>query len=407
MNKREKYLLGILIALIIAFGYYKVIYLKQAEKLKVKIEERDLLKEKYDTAIESINNLESKKKEVYDLSNKILKDTESLYPNILQEKVISELDGLLVESNLKGDIIFSEIEVKSIENLASLGKNKEVSTIQNLVDEYNKVGNSSNQEVLNENSEEKESSNENQGVEEAKATEGTVENFMVGIKFNGSYEEIKKFVEIVEKSKRKVAITDITINATSETILSGTMTLEYHGVPKIDNSLEDYKETLNKVYGKDGLFSSGNADGSYFTLDNEEEAEEDFFLVLKSNTSEMNKLTIGLSKDNSSKLTSNNIDEEIEVILNEENEKFFYKYKTLESYYPLNYEEKEFNPNSKKIVLNILSEIRGSASDIGKVNFKIINNTTKDVEIIIENEDDKNPRIEIKTEGNTVNITKK
>lgn len=413
MSKREKYLIGILMTLIISFGYYKLVYLKQAESLKITIEERNTLKGKYEIAIESINSLEDKKKEVEDLSNKILKDTESLYPNILQEKIISELNQLLVESNLYGDIAFSEIEVKSIEKLSAVGKTQEESTIQNLVDEYNKAEKSSDEnsevkEVEDENSQVEESEDENSEVEELNSTEGTVENLMVAIKFNGTYEEIKKFVELVEEFKRKIAITDITINTTSETILSGTMTLEYYGVPKIDNSKEDYKETLNKIYGKEELFSVGNADGSYFVLDNQEEVEEDFFLILKSITSEMNKLTIGLSKDNSSNLTSNDSDEEVEIILNEENEKFFYKYKTLDSYYPENYEEeKEFKPNSDKIILNVLSESRDSASDIGKVKIKVINNTTKTIEVIIEDEDEQNPRVEIKSEGNTVNITKK
>ncbi|MDU5107371.1 type 4a pilus biogenesis protein PilO [Clostridium sp.] len=393
MKKREKYLLGILGAVIISFGYYKLIYIKQSEKLKVKIEERDVLKERYDLTLNSINTLDDKRKEVEALENLVIEKSSELYPEIMQEKLILELDSILKNSKLEGNIIFSEIEVKAIEKLSSLENEVVNSSIKDIVDEYN------NNEVS------EEASKENVNT----STEATVEELKVAIKFNGSYKEIKAFIEEMEKSERIIAITNITITATSESTLSGTMNLEYHGVPKIKDADSEYlKWKLKNIYGKEDLFSSGSASGAYSVIEEKEEAKADFSIVLKASDSELNSFSMKSTADETgSSISSDNKNDEVEIVLEEVDGKLHYKYKNLDSSYPKDYSLKEFKPNSEKITIHILSEKRTVEADIHKINFKVINKTTKKIEVILENDDDKNPRIDIITEGNGVNIIKK
>ena len=396
MNKREKYLLGILVTLIISFGYYKLVYIKQSDKLKAKVEERNLLKEKYDVTLNSINTLDTKKKEVEALKTSVIEKSSDLYPEIMQEKLILELDSILKNSKLEGNIIFSEMEVKAIEKLSYLENDLDDSSIKDIVDQYN------NNEVS------KEEINKNVNT----TTEATVEELKVAIKFNGSYKEIKAFIEGIEKNERMIAITNITITSTSQSTLSGTMNLEYYGVPKINDADSEYlKWQLNNTYGKEDLFSSGAASGAYAVTEKNEEntTKNDFVMILKSIDSEMSSFSMGLADDKtkSSYISSDNKNEEVEITLSEENGKLYYKYKSSNSSYPKDNSLKEFTPKSENIVLNILSEKRTTEADINKVNLKVINNTSKKVEIILEKDDDKNPRIDIKTEGNEVNITKK
>ena len=74
-----------------------------------------------------------------------------------------------------------------------------------------------------------------------------------------------------------IAITNVTITATSDSILSGTMNLEYHGVPKINDADREYlKWTLKNTYGKEDLFSSGAASGVYSIIEEKEEDAEPF-----------------------------------------------------------------------------------------------------------------------------------
>lgn len=409
MNKREKYLLGILVAVIISFGYYKLIYIKQSEKLKVKIEERNVLKEKYDNTVNSINSLDDKRKEVETLAETLVEKTSNLYPEIMQEKIILELDSMLNESNLQANIVFSETEVKAIEKLNNSQEIIYNSTVQDLVYEYNGQG-VTKTETKEESSED--SAETIETTEATEITEATVEEMQVAIKFNGGYEDIKTFIGELEKNARLIAVTNITITATSDSILSGTMNLEYHGVPKLNDADSEYlKWTLKNVYGKEDLFSSGAASGAYaVTEETQDKAINDFVMILKSIDSEMNSFSMGLAEDetNSSIISSSDKDEEVEITLNEENGELYYKYKTLTSSYPLDYNsENKFESKSEDIVINILSEKRTTESDINKVKLRVINNTTKNVEIILEKDDSENPRIDITTEGNKVNITKK
>lgn len=406
MSKREKYLLGILGAVIISFGYYKLIYIKQSEKLKVKIEERNILKEKYDNTVNSINSSDDKRKEVESLVETLVERTSNLYPEIIQEKIILELDSMLNESNLEANIVFAEIEVKAIEKLNNFQGIIYNSTVQDLVDEYN------GEEVIKTETKEESSDDSTETIETVEITEATVEEMQVAIKFNGGYENIKAFIGELEKNERLIAVTNITITATSESILSGTMNLEYHGVPKLNDADSEYlKWTLKNTYGKEDLFSSGEASGAYAVIEsNKEKDESDFVMILKSIDSEMNSFSMGLAEDetNLSYISSDNKNEEVEITLSEENGELYYKYKTSTSSYPLDYNlANKFEAKSAEIVINILSEKRTTEADIEKVKLKVINNTTKNVEMILEKDDSENPRIDIVTEGNKVNIIKK
>ena len=67
----------------------------------------------------------------------------------------------------------------------------------------------------------------------------------------------------------------------------------------------------------------------------------------------------------------------------------------------------EFVSKSEDIVLEILSENRVGTYDNSGINLKVINNTSKNVEVIVKNDDASNPRVAVTSEGYTVNVTKK
>ncbi|MDB1955071.1 hypothetical protein [Clostridium tertium] len=54
-----------------------------------------------------------------------------------------------------------------------------------------------------------------------------------------------------------------------------------------------------------------------------------------------------------------------------------------------------------------MSEKRGESSDNSGIKLKVVNNTSKKVEIIVKDDDTSNPRVSVTSEGNTVNVTKK
>ena len=91
------------------------IYFKQL-KLKKRLKEESEIKQKYDTAMNTINSMEDKKSDVKILKAKISDETLPFYPTISEEHIIVELDKLLKDSGLKGGITFKPIVSDSVEN---------------------------------------------------------------------------------------------------------------------------------------------------------------------------------------------------------------------------------------------------------------------------------------------------
>lgn len=408
ISKREKFLLGILIALLIIFAYYQFIYTNQVEKLNKKREEKTQIEEKYNGVMKDIGNLDNIEEDLKALKVSISDKAEKLYPIIMQEKIIIEIDKLLNDSKLSGNIAFSPIEVSVVESMKAEEIEKAESSLKELVDEYEgdeaSSGKSTNNEVDGESTE---SSSENIA---------TSEQLKIAINFNGSYENLKNFISAVEKYDRKIVITNISITANSQDNLSGVMNLEFHAVPKLSGEDEEYLEwTLKNVYGKDILFSSSEATGAYSSTIEEQNNEEDlkdFVMMLRTPSSELPTLTMGKAKDDlreSYIYSDNEKTEEVEITFDEIDGKTYFKYNTSSSYYPKDESSygKEFTPKSKDIVVEILSENRNGDSDNSGIKLSIINNTSKNVEVIIEDDDTFNPRVSVISKGNTVNITKK
>ena len=399
MSKREKYMLLILIPILIVFLYYKFVYIKQSEALKVKREEALQVEEKYNKAMADIENLDLKEEELQDLKNKVNDKSKILYPKIVQEKLILEIDKLLKENSITGNIAFSPIEVAVVEHMTIEESIKEESSLKDLVDKYD-----------NNSAEENEGSTSESGNSGA-----TSEQLKVTITFSSTYENLKKFIKAIEDYDRKIVITNIAISSKSDKEVSGSFNIEFHSVPKLSGEDEEYLNwSLSDTYGKENLFGSGNATGAYASTIEEATSEKDindFLVMVKSSTSELPTLTIGKAKDDlrETYLTADNEKvEEASITFNEVDGKLYYKYNTSKSYYPENTSQgKEFTSKSENIVIEITSESRVNASDNSGLKLTVTNNTSKKVEIVVKDDDKSNPRVTLVSKGNTINVTKK
>lgn len=424
ISKREKYLIGILLTVSICFVYYQFIYTKQVGKLATKRAEKNQVEQRYNDVMDNISKLDSKEENLKILKSTVLDKSKSLYPTIMQEKIIIELDKLLNDSGLKGNIAFSPVEVASVEKMVSPEIQKAESSLKAIADEYSgdaTKDETSNIESNNENNNTSTEGNEGQVPQDSQEVSpeqngATSEQLKVAINFSGSYESLKKFISSVQNYERKIVITNITISSKSQEELTGVMNLEFHAVPKLsDEDMEYLIWTLNNVYGKEILFSSGAASGAYASTIEEQNNKEDindFVMMLRSSLSELPTVTIGRAKDESREsyiYSDNDKVEEVEISFDEANGKTYYKYKTAGSYYPKDNssEGKEFTSKSDDIVLEIISEKRGGSSDNSGIKLKVVNNTSKNIEIIIKDDDTTNPRVSVTSEGNTVNVTKK
>lgn len=419
ISNKEKIMLVILGILLIGFGYYDFIYLSQESKIEEKIKQEAEVKQKYTAAIETINSLEDRKGDVKVLKAKIGDQSSPFYPVISEEHIIVELDKLLKDSGLKGGITFKPIVSDSVENSSKEQSSLPKSSFQGIVDNYTNIISTDEKSKSNitstsnsdgENNTNNNNSNANNSKPaDAKEKKNTVQYLKGEIKFEGNYQALDKFLDEINKNKKKIVINTVKISQSTLDGLNGTIQFEIYSVPKITDELEEYlKWDSNKTYGKSVPFSKGAASG----VTNLDKNFEDFIVSVKSINSDLPTVILGSATDSlrtTYVYADSNKEENVEMILTQNGNKYYYKYKTSKGSFPANYNGlgAEFLPESKNIVINILSEARVTENDNSSIKLKIINNTDKLTEVNISGDDISNPRVKIDGDRNNITVNQK
>lgn len=140
MSKREKVLIIILALLIIVYGYYEYIYKNQISKINELKTQKVTLENKLNFLNNMIADLDKNESDFKILNSKIQDTSKILYPYISQEKIITELDKIITNSNIIGAFNFSEVLVQPIKNNnKEEDKKTKESFLQPTVDEYNNI----------------------------------------------------------------------------------------------------------------------------------------------------------------------------------------------------------------------------------------------------------------------------
>ncbi|WP_160675229.1 GspMb/PilO family protein [Clostridium sp. C8-1-8] len=431
ISDREKYLLGILLAVLVVVGYYQFIYTRQVSKINGLKTQQTAAKAKYDNIMNTINSLDNKEANLKILNAKIIDKSKDIYPELIQEKLILELDDLLKNASLKGNISFSNIQVQGIEAQKSTYQPLPASSLQSLADQYNNNGTSSNSKDSSKvSSGSASTTNNNKTVQQASsgqanqtaqsaqnnaAAGNTAEQMKVTLSFKGSYTNLTTFIKNIEERSKRIVLSNLSMSQSTQTGITGTLTLEFYAVPKIGDDDKEYsKWLLNNSYGKDTPFGGGQI-ALASTIENAakpKEEKNDFSMVAKPINSDLPTVIIGRDNDQSrtSYLYADNAGiENVEMVVTKDKDgNYYYKYKTSKNSYPLQYDTNgiEFKPNSSDINFKIYASPRQGSTDKSGVNLKVINNTDKVVSIAINGDDGSNPRIKVTGEGKAVNVTK-
>ena len=417
ISNKEKIMLCILGIIIIGFGYYQLVYCVQVNKIEEKTKQENEIEQKYNATMETIKSIEDKKSDVKILKAKISEESSPFYPTISEEHIIIELDKLLKDSGLDGGITFQPIVSDSVENSKKEEKSLVESSFQGIVDQYNNTvqnteGTSDTNSASNSNtnnSDASKTSNASSNKDSKDKKKNTVQYLKCEVKFQGSYENIDKLLSKIGENEKKIVVNSISVSQDTLNLIKGTIKLEIYSIPKTDDDLEKYlKWNSTNTYGKSVPFNAGAASGN---VDINKDTN-DFIASVKSIDSDLP--TIMLGKGNDSLRTSyvyadSNAEENVEMILTQDGNKYYYKYKTSKGTFPANYDGlgAEFVPLSKNIVLNILSENRVSANDNSEIKLKIINKTDKLAEVNISGDDSTDPRVVIDGDGSNISVNKK
>ena len=401
LTKREKILVAILIVVVFIGLIYKFVVspqLKEMSNLKKSVYE---YKSRVDKVKMEVSQSSPLKKEYKIMNVKTKVISQNLFPSITQEKIIYIINDLLVKANLNGaSIAFSDVNIKSVELKKELEKNNDY-LLKELKDKYknNYIKKAQSKEVI---ADEKDSSDK-------------TEKMTITINFQGKYIDLINFIKLIENYDKKIILSDLKIindslnneNINNNTI-SGSIVLDFYAIPKLYDNDEDYlKLEYNGGYGKDDPFAAlsgyNNSTTNNIVSVN---TVNDFEMIVHPLSSDLPTIQIGRSKDKTGKtnIYADNPDfDNVELQITQVDKKYYYKYKTSQESYPQNYEGDmmEFTPNGLNVNLYISSAKRNSSEDNSGVNLTLFNKSNLKLNIKVNYDDEKKPRVKIiKKTGN-------
>lgn len=396
INKREKTLLFVLALGVVGFGYYKVVWDYQYNKLKDLKSKELKVKQEYNHDVKMVNSIEPNKEEINIFNSEIQNLTSGFYSNISQPNIILELNNLMNDTNVKGTMSFSEIKTMPVMDnqegdSSSKSENDEnKNQIQGIVNDYNNITDKKKNEDKKDKKQE-EIYNLNQ--------------MTVSLSVNGTYDNVMKFIKSIEENPKHINILNFNLSAQTDGNVSANMNIQLVAIPKIDASKEEFT-TADEKYGKENPFSGASVVGTG-TIENELEnskVKNDFLMTVRPINSDFPTIVLGKSGDKDKKTYLNNDENSvsnIEMYISGDNGKYYYKYKVEGKSYPTKFEGngEEFKPNGNDINFEIFSEKRVNKDDKSGANIKIVNSSDKEVNLIINKDDEKSPRVNVTTEG--------
>jgi type IV pilus assembly protein PilO len=421
LSNKEKILLGILGSILAGSLYYQFIYKGQVEKINILKDKKNQIEIKYQEIMETIKALDERKEKVSSLKSIINLKSKDFYPMIVQEKIILELDNFMRISGLKGDIGFTEVSVESVKTHKSDDKKLNQSSFQNIIEKYNGTESQNNKE------DKSTAENETNNKENEKSP--TVEIIKATINFKGDYDSLQKFISSIETSKREISINDISTTVGYNGELTGSINIEFYGLPKISSRDNGYLQwNMDGSYGKQVPFliqkpevveppnvnndNNINNFNENTSTNSQQVSKSDFVGIIKSTSSDLPTVTIGKANDKSQSTyvsSDNSGIEDVQIELKKVGDKYYYKYKVGNKFYPKDYNSNgiEFTPASNKIIFDVNSESRVNNDDKSGIEINVLNSTDKIVEVQIQGDDKGNPRVTVTGDSSKVNVVRK
>ncbi|MDM0978514.1 hypothetical protein QTJ05_11245 [Clostridium perfringens] len=396
INKREKTLLFVLALGVVGFGYYKVVWDYQYNKLKDLKSKELKVKEEYNHDVKMVNSTEPNKEEINIFNSEIQNLTSGFYSNISQPNIILELNNLMNDANVKGTMSFSEIKTMPVmdkqdgDSSSKSEDDENPNQIQGIVNDYNNITDKKKNE-----------DNKDKKQEEIY----NLSQMTVSLSVNGTYDNVMKFMKSIEENPKHINILNFNLSAQTDGNVSANMNIQLVAIPKIDASKEEFT-TADEKYGKENPFSGASTVGTG-TIENELEnskVKNDFLMTVRPINSDLPTIVLGKSDDKDKKTYLNNDENSvsnIEMYISGDNGKYYYKYKVEGKSYPTKFEGngEEFKPNGNDINFEIFSEKRANKDDKSGANIKIVNSSDKEVNLIINKDDEKSPRVNVTTDG--------
>lgn len=248
ISNREKKLLVIVLSVAVGVLYYNFVFTSKSDELEQKRAERATIEQKYADQLLEIKTIEERKVKLATLKETAETKAKDYYPDIIQENLIQEVDGLMVKNSLTGDYSWAERKSDAVENLTPEILNLPNSSTKVLADTIKSTleEKNSSTESVNNNAEEDTSivtsqdSNTVTEVGTADDASATPLQMVLSINLKGSYDSLRNFVQDIKEYDRVVTISALTTNWEDSSQLSATINIEFYSIPKINDDDNKY-----------------------------------------------------------------------------------------------------------------------------------------------------------------------
>ncbi|MFZ5966248.1 MAG: hypothetical protein ACOYVK_03645 [Bacillota bacterium] len=415
LTKREKILLSVLVGTSLIFGYYRYILspdLSKVAELNARLEET---RTKYNQVLIDISPQNKVHEEYKILNNKAMLLSQRLFPEMIQEKIILVLDGMLKDAGLKSkSISFSEKFIGAVPSASSNADAKGY-YLKDLAEQYHgsspvtpAVSDGNNTEAVN---------TEQSANNQEDTSKYHLEEMSATLQFEGTYQNLMDFIVKIEDYDKEILIRSVNIaNKEDTSMVAGNIILDFYSVEKLhkeDDSFLDWD--IQNIYGKDNPFTayddyvSGNQKTDTVVENNN--FKHDFVMTTFPISSDLPSVMIGKSEDKSMKsyvYADNDGYEAVEFQILQKDNQYYFKYKTQRESYPKNYDNDmvTFTPNGKTVSLNIISRDRNSEEDKNGINLSIVNKTDLKLVVDIDNDPSNKPRVNIASKFGNVIVEK-
>ena len=335
LSKREKILVILLAFFLVGVAYYELVFIKQRERVENLKTEKESVEGTYNNMVTSIKNMEKNDTNIKICKESIEAKSMKLYPKLYQDKIIIEINDLLDKAEIKGSLSFSEVTVANIAKYFGEEAEKEEvkgePSLKEPADELRK---------LNDEGKDSNNTDSNKGEKTDISVESLfVEQMQVGVDFTGSYENATKFIKLLSDYARLIALPNVALTSTGDDQVAGNVNLEFYSIPKFTDEDGKYLDwTLNNTYGKSNPFKSDSTVSTSSRGD--EEKKYDFIMSVNGSNSDLPSMAMGKESDvtrDTYIYFDKNEKVDVDIEINEENGKYYVKYKTGNSSYPSNY----------------------------------------------------------------------
>ncbi|WMJ76671.1 MULTISPECIES: hypothetical protein [unclassified Sedimentibacter] len=404
LSRREKVLIVILVIALAVYAGYMFIPssgMFNLDELRAEHSRKTLeyatmsqnitLKNKYEedalTLIEQINNL-------------------PVISDLQQEKLIVFLNKYLADNNIDAsNITFTDAAAVPMSIVVSQPAEKAKSSMDLLMYDIDNIyvyadENEDDEQAVAVNTEE---------ADKEEQPSMSAESISVNIEFLASYNDMIKFIDLVQANPVDISITNISTVASEVGTLQGTMTMNFYEVPKPVGFKENNDEWLWNDLAESGKANPFSIGGAWETIGSLN-TKFDFFVNLEPESSDLPTILVGKTEDiaRSTYISENtNTVENIKFSFKLENNKYYYSYNTKNNTYPKSGTWQEFSPSEEgKIKIKVYSSDRNLKTDSVGAIIGVTNTSGLKVYFEVENDSSTNPRVTLKDAKSAI-VTRK